>query len=92
MKALIDQLKQPIADLEGAKAFIAALEAEGLSWHFDDCPVDCLHETNPHVSREDAELLGRQRDRLYDFDWGAYECPIGYALHVFDPENYPKLD
>lgn len=79
-----DTLSKPIASIEDAKAFIEQLNADGLMWHFDDCAVDCLHETNPLVPREEAELLNEQRDTLYDFDWAEFECPIGYALHVME--------
>lgn len=82
LRPLSWSLRAPINNLAEAKAFIEALHAEGLMWHFDDDPVDCLHETSPLVRREHAVLLGIQRDRLYDFEWGEFECPIGYALHI----------
>lgn len=98
MKPLAQELCAPIDTLGDAQLFIRALGREGLMWHFEDCPIDCLHDARltydgeALISREDAELLGQQRDKLYSFDWGAYECPIGFALHVHDPENYPALD
>lgn len=80
MKTLHPDLRKPITTIVDAKAFIALLFTVELTWHFDDDPVDCLHETNPLVSREDAEFLGEQRDALYDFEWGEFDCPIGYLL------------
>jgi len=82
MKTLCEDLCKPIQTDADAKRFVEALVKAELDWHFDDCAVDCLHETNPHVSREDAELLNAQRDRLYDFKWGSAKCPIGYVLQL----------
>jgi hypothetical protein len=92
MKNLNPILRQPIDTIVDAKLFIRTLVSEGLEWHFEDCPIDCLHKTTQHISRKDAELLSCQRDSLYKFNWGAYECPIGFALHAFDPKIYPALD
>jgi hypothetical protein len=85
-KVLTETMRASIADIGAAKDFIKALHSAGLMWHFDDCAVDCLHETNDHLDREEAAFLNAQRDRLYDFDWGECECPIGYALHVMGHE------
>lgn len=82
MKQLTDRLRAPIGSLDDACNFIDELVRLGLDWHFDDDAVDCLHETNIHLTRADAELLGRQRDDLYRFNWGKAECPIGYCLHA----------
>jgi hypothetical protein len=84
MKHLTDATRGPIRDFEEAKAFVQALIDEDLMWHFDDDPTDCLSGV---VSHDDAVLLGVQRDRLYDFDWGQHECPIGYALYVMKKEE-----
>lgn len=89
-KPLNPILRNPIATIDDAKTFIKTLVEEGIDWHYEDCAVDCLHETTPHITREDAEFLNSQRDRLYDFDWGPeFECPIGYALdcHGFTSED-----
>lgn len=83
-KALPSDLRAQPQTLDEAKAFIGALVAAGLLWHFEDDAVDCLHETNPRISRANAELLNSNRDALYTFEWGDYECPIGYALELLD--------
>lgn len=84
MKPLPNTLRRPVTTKVEAICFIAELVANSLDWHFDDCAVDCLHETNARLCLEDAELMNKQRDRLYDFEWSEEEggCPIGYVLKV----------
>lgn len=85
MKALTPALRAPITDLASGKRWIEALHAEGLAFHFDDDPTDCLEGV---VSEADARVIGRQRDALYALQWGprpglgAWYCPIGYLMRV----------
>ena len=76
----INGIFDPIETLEDGKRFIEKLVETDLLWHFDDDPVDCLESAI--VTHRAARVLGKQRDSLYSFDWGSYECPIGYALGV----------
>ena len=66
--------------IKQAKQFIQKLSIKGHSWHFDDCPIDCLEGV---VSTETAQKYGRTIAAIYaaGLDWGAYGCPIGYAIH-----------
>jgi len=31
---------------------------------------------------EEAEQLVKRVDEMYALEWGEYECPIGYLLHL----------
>jgi len=75
-------LRATIDSLPRAMAFIEALDANGLLFHFEDDVRDCLWGVE--LTDEDLDILSSQRDALYadDFEWGEFECPIGYALHV----------
>lgn len=84
LQPLTPALTAPITDRASGEAFIDELARTRLLWHFDDCAVDCLAETNRRVSPADARTLNDQRDALYDLEWGEHECPIGYALTVLE--------
>lgn len=82
-------LRMPVTDRPEAEAFITALHAADLLYHFDDSAVDCLHESNALVSREAAEAIQDRVNACYDA-WEASgadmwdDCPIGHALKVLD--------
>lgn len=70
-------------DIKQAKAFIEYLHKNDLMFHFDDCAVECLYR-NGACSLGDAIAIQVEVDEIYaaDLDWGEFECPIGYALHL----------
>jgi len=70
---------------ETAKAYIRYLDSNGLMYHFDDGAFDCLYRNNV-CSLAEALDIQEVIDQIYeaDFDWGEYECPIGYALHLME--------
>ena len=82
--------KDRIKTIEQAKAWIETLVADGKDFHFDDDP----HEVIDYGKRDEhgvcarvfddaeADLVCERVDELAAFDWGEYECPIGYVLHV----------
>lgn len=77
-------LALPVSTRPEAEAFIDALFAAGLGYHFDDGAVDCL-AGNGLVSAEDAEAIEEQVNGCYmAFEWSgadmATDCPIGHAL------------
>jgi len=73
--------------LEDAKRYIRALYEAGLMFHFDDGAVDCLYR-NGACSLDEANRIDVNIDAIYgeNFDWGEFECPIGYALHLMEKE------
>jgi hypothetical protein len=84
---LPDILKKPIRTIEQAKRWIEALHAADLMFHFEDSPDDIGNLIDGAAwqrtfSDVQAATIARQRDRLYRFDWGSFDCPIGYALHL----------
>lgn len=78
----------PITDIASAKAWIEALYAAEMLFHFEDSPTEIGNRVNvewvPLWTPEQAKLVAARRDELYDLDWSevGHECPIGYALEV----------
>ena len=72
-------------DIKQAKAFIEYLHKNDLMFHFDDCAVECLYWTGA-CSLKKAMTIEVLKDRMYasKLDWGEFECPIGYALHLMN--------
>jgi hypothetical protein len=77
-------LALPVNDRPQAEAFIAALRALNLGYHFDDGAVDCLHG-NGLVPLDEAKEIDAKIDACY-CAWRAsgadlqHDCPIGYLL------------
>ena len=67
-----------------AKGFIVALVANGRDYHFDDDPKEVIdYATGERAfTDEEAEQLVKRVDEMYALEWGEYECPIGYLLHL----------
>jgi alkylation response protein AidB-like acyl-CoA dehydrogenase len=81
-------IAMPIKTRPEAEAFIAALFAARLGYHFDDGAVDCLHGNNL-CTVEEAEAIEEQVNACYmAFEWSnadmANDCPIGHALKVME--------
>lgn len=84
-KPIPDALRPQIVDLDAAKAWIKCLCDAEMSWHFEDSPQDIVvFATGERLwTAEDAAVLAERRDELYGFDWGVFDCPIGYTLAYF---------
>jgi len=64
-----------------AQKFIEQLRINGHLWHFDDCPLDSLSGVASNLT---ARRYGEKIAAIYaaGLDWGAYGCPIGYAIAI----------
>tara|TARA_R100001440_G_scaffold35_2_gene79 strand:+ start:154 stop:375 length:222 start_codon:yes stop_codon:yes gene_type:complete len=67
--------------IDEAKAIINYLSKRKLIYHFDEDAEDCLKGV---VSETEAKKIQSQVDAIYnaDLNWGKFQCPIGYCLHV----------
>jgi hypothetical protein len=82
-----EALKAPITDLASAKAWIEALRAADLSFHFDDSPETVINlrstEEDARVFHDaDCPLIRERVGQLYDHEWGVFDCPIGFLLAI----------
>lgn len=93
---LPEALFAEVHDRASAEAWIEALNAARMGFHFEDDPATIIWHEGPgggpwSPSAEEIALLKEQVRRLYEVkDWGAFECPIGYLLAVegcLDPEH-----
>jgi hypothetical protein len=91
-------LAMTVTDRPEAEAFIFALCDLGLSHHFDDGAVDCLHG-NGLVTKEEAETINALVEDCYAA-WEAsgadlkVDCPIGHVLkwHALDDFRRSGVD
>ena len=91
MKPLTDALRAPIDSLADGESFIRELVGQGLAYHFDDDPIDCLAR-NGLLTFPDAMTIGNQVRALNGLDWGAAACPIGFMLHVLAENDAANPD
>lgn len=84
-------LFKPITDRASADAWIEALHAAGMGFHFDDDPGDIVWNGGREATAAEADLLRYQRNSLYAEvkDWGLFDCPIGYLLAVEAKDDAP---
>ena len=70
-------------NLTQAKKYIRDLHKRDLLFHFDDGAIDCLYY-NKLCTLKEAMKIDVKIDKIYasNLDWGKYECPIGYVLHL----------
>jgi hypothetical protein len=76
------EIAAPIHDFESAKRWIEGISAAGLAFHFEDAGDTIIDAKTGERTFSDEEVP-TVRDRvaaLYLFEWGTYECPIGYLL------------
>jgi hypothetical protein len=91
MADLSHLLAMPIKTRREAEAFIEALCALGLDYHFDDGADDCLHR-NGLVTEEEAEQIDDRVKACYAA-WQAsgadlyHDCPIGHMLIIFERQE-----
>ena len=71
-------------DINQAKNYIDDLQKKDLLFHFDDGAIDCLYRNNL-CDLKSAIEIDKTIDEIYssNLDWGEYNCPIGYVLHLF---------
>lgn len=89
--ALPPALHEPITDLASGRRWLDALSAAGLTFHLEDDPRSIVKFGTGGGERlfneVDAFTLRKAVAALYAIpDWGAFECPIGYILHI---ERHP---
>jgi hypothetical protein len=70
------------------KAFIEALHASDMLFHFEDNPENIIKGRNgePLFTRIESKQVRQRVAELYAMDWATvgHECPIGYALEVME--------
>jgi len=64
-----------------AKEFLRTLWNDDLMYHLDDDAEDCLRNA---TTPQKAKAIQKTVDEIYEaqLDWGVYDCPIGYCLHL----------
>lgn len=89
MSGLPALCREPITSFEGAKAWIDALVAADLDFHFEDDPGTIINLANdiPIFLASDVPLIRERVATLYGYDWGDHECPIGYQLDRIDARD-----
>lgn len=83
---ITELMRQPIVDLDAAKAFCDDLIAHDLVFHFEDSPDTIIKGAGGErlFSDAEAEVIAVRVAELYKQNWGEHECPIGYVLDVTD--------
>ena len=89
------KFENQITNIEQAKAWIEKLVDAGMDFHFDDDPHEVIdygkrdeHGVYARVFNDDeADLICKRLDEMSTLDWGNYECPIGYVLHLQEVEQ-----
>ncbi len=73
-----------IRNINQAKSYINALVQHGKDFHFDDDPREVIdYGTGERAfTDKEAEAVSKRVGELYQMQWGEYECPIGYLLHL----------
>jgi len=81
--------ERKIETIEQAKAFIAGLVDQDKDYHFDDDPKEVIdYATGDRAfTDEEAEQLVKRIEEMCALEWGEYECPIGYLLHLTEEED-----
>ena len=69
-----------------AKEFLRTLWNDDLMYHLDDDAEDCLRNA---TTPQKAKAIQKTVDEIYEaqLDWGVYDCPIGYCLHLMAMEQ-----
>lgn len=82
-------LARGIGCLAEAKTFLSVLHREGKMFHLEDSPEDIINVRTGELiftPEQCAQVRERVRE-CYRFNWGDYECPIGYALELINDEE-----
>lgn len=80
----------PITTLDEAKAFVQALVAADLLFHFEDDPFDTVNVKSGARTFTDGEAtaVALRQGEMYALDWDAHGCPIGYSLDLTEGEQW----
>ncbi|WP_300500018.1 hypothetical protein [Marinobacter sp.] len=72
--------KHSIKSFAEASAYITALAATNLMFHFDDDPEDCLSAHN--LTADQINAINHNVDQLFCIDWSkhGYDCVFDYAI------------
>lgn len=83
-KALSADLRIPVTNRATGEAWIKALFAAKMAFHFEDDPADIInvHENEETFLDADLDFLREQVAALYALEWDGYDCPIGFLLAV----------
>lgn len=83
----------PLTTIVEAQAFIHDLMVNGKSFHFEDDPDTIINGQTGRMlfTEEEADLVRLRVNELYSFEWGVYDCPIGYLLSI-DPDYNSEED
>jgi hypothetical protein len=68
----------PLTDVDMAKRLFDYLQEQGLTFHPDDNPRDCVEGL---TANEGSELDFRMSEAFL-FEWGEYDSPAGYCLAI----------
>jgi len=82
-------LSSPITTLHDGKAWITALHARGMMFHFEDDPAEIIMIADGArlFSDDECDMVRDRIDELYALDWSAHRgCPIGFALELMQHE------
>lgn len=72
----------PLESIKQAAGWLETVSRLDLTWHLEEDPASIHYRDGLRVftDGECDELVKRQRE-LYGFNWGDFECPIGYLLY-----------
>jgi hypothetical protein len=92
VQGLLRPVAAPITDFDSAKRYIEGLVYAGLNFHLGGDPSEVVHsETGRRVFTDEETPILRERVRqLHSFNWGEYECAIGYMLHAINMRTLDK--
>lgn len=87
-------LRKRITSRLGAQRWIEALIDNHLDFHLEDSPETIINISTGERTFTDAEVrIVRNRvAKLYTFDWGPHECPIGYMIFMDMWRQFEALD
>ena len=71
--------REPIACTEDAQRLFRYLHANGLLFHPEDDPADCLQG---QITEEEARELKHRMAEAWKQEWHEHECPCGFCLSL----------
>tara|TARA_R100001530_G_scaffold27387_1_gene21914 strand:+ start:833 stop:1897 length:1065 start_codon:yes stop_codon:yes gene_type:complete len=79
---------QILTRLDGM-AYVRSLFEAGQEFHFEDDPAEVIniHSGNRLFPDEIAAFVRRRVTEMYSIDWGAHECPNGFALTLTEAKE-----
>lgn len=76
--------REPIASREDAERLFRYLHQNGLIFHPEDDPMDCIGD---RITTDDARELRHRMAEAYQQEWSEYDCPCGFILSLEDEEQ-----